>query len=174
MAVLLGIDTGGTYTDAVLFDPEAGVLASAKALTRRYDLTLGIQEAVQRVLEEQAGTQIELVSLSTTLATNAVVEGQGSPICLLLIGYPSDALEQGGLGQAIGVDPVAFIRGGHDAAGEEVQALDLAAARRAIEEHAPRVSAFAVSGRAQPPGAFGEASPGSRPHCAPHRETAGW
>ena len=146
MAVLLGIDTGGTYTDAVLFDPKEGVLASAKALTRRYDLTLGIQEAVQRVLEERSGVEIELVSLSTTLATNAVVEGQGSPICLLLLGYPPDALDQGGLGQAIGIDPVVFVRGGHDAAGEEVQPVDLAAARKAITEHARRVSAFAVSG----------------------------
>ncbi|MBN1835604.1 MAG: hydantoinase/oxoprolinase family protein [Spirochaetales bacterium] len=146
MAVLLGIDTGGTYTDAVLFDPETGVLASAKALTRRYDLTIGIEQAVERVLEGQAGLEIELVSLSTTLATNAVVEGQGSPICLLLIGHPNDALEQCGLGRAIGTDPVVFVRGGHDAAGEEVDELDLGAARQAIEAHAGRVAAFAVSG----------------------------
>jgi N-methylhydantoinase A/oxoprolinase/acetone carboxylase beta subunit len=146
MAVLLGIDTGGTYTDAVLLDSEHGVLASAKALTRRHDLTLGIQESVQRVLADRAEVEIELVSLSTTLATNAVVEGQGSPICLLLIGYPPDALEQGGLGQALGSDPVVFLRGGHDAAGEEVQPLDPGQARAAIEEHAPQVAAFAVSG----------------------------
>lgn len=146
MAVLLGIDTGGTYTDAVLFDPEAGVLAAAKALTRRYDLTLGIEESVRRVLEAHPGAQIELVSLSTTLATNALVEGQGSPICLLLIGYPPDALEQCGLGKAMGADPVVSIRGGHDAAGEEVQPLDLEAARGAVERYAPKVAAFAVSG----------------------------
>jgi N-methylhydantoinase A/oxoprolinase/acetone carboxylase beta subunit len=146
MAVMLGIDTGGTYTDAVLFDSERGVLGSAKALTRRHDLTLGIREAAERVLAGRGELAVELVSLSTTLATNAVVEGQGSPICLLLIGYPPDALEQAGLGKAIGADPVVFIRGGHDAAGEQVQPLDPEEARAAIERHARDAAAFAVSG----------------------------
>ncbi len=90
--------------------------------------------------------EIELVSLSTTLATNAVVKGQGSPICLLLVGHPPDALEQCGLAQAMDADPVVFIWGGHDAAGEQVQPLDLPAAPTAIRAHAGRVDAFAVSG----------------------------
>jgi N-methylhydantoinase A/oxoprolinase/acetone carboxylase beta subunit len=143
----LGIDTGGTYTDAVLFDDVLGVLGSAKALTTRYDLAVGIRGAVEAVL---AGTDrardIRLVSLSTTLATNAIVEGQGSPICLLLLGYPPDALDLAGLRQAMGSDPVVFIQGGHLVGGEEQAALDIDAARQAILAHAPKVAAFAVSG----------------------------
>lgn len=147
MAVLLGIDTGGTYTDAVLFEQASGVLASAKALTTKYDLMLGIRNAVEAVLAQvDRARDIRLVSLSTTLATNAIVEGHGSPICLLLIGYPPDALDLAGLRQAMGSDPVAFIRGGHSVTGEEQAPLDVAAARQAILAHAPKVAAFAVSG----------------------------
>ena len=50
MALTLGIDTGGTYTDAVLFDTDAGVIASAKALTTKHDLTIGVREAIDAVL----------------------------------------------------------------------------------------------------------------------------
>ena len=82
---MLGIDTGGTYTDAVLFDETAGVLASGKSLTTKHDLALGVGRAVDSVLGESAA-DIELVSLSTTLATNAIVESQGSPVGLILVG----------------------------------------------------------------------------------------
>lgn len=72
MALLLGIDTGGTYTDAALFDDARGVLASARALTTRHDLSIGIRNAIQAVLG-CAARDIRLVSISTTLATNALV-----------------------------------------------------------------------------------------------------
>lgn len=52
MAILLGIDTGGTYTDAVLFDEQEGVLASAKALTTKHDLSSGIRSALNAVLPQ--------------------------------------------------------------------------------------------------------------------------
>jgi len=150
MSILLGIDTGGTYTDAVVYDSQlpcpGGVLASAKALTRRHDLSLGIRESMQQVLREHGAERIELVSLSTTLATNSIVEGLGGSICLILIGYPDDALQQSGLGEVMGQDPVVFVEGGHDAAGEQVKALDRAKARKAVDAFSAKVSAFAVSG----------------------------
>ena len=144
MSLLLGIDTGGTYTDAALFDDKQGVLASAKALTTKHDLTIGIREALETVLPAER-PDIRLVSLSTTLATNAVVEGRRSPICLLLVGYHLDALKRAGLGKALASDPVIFIDGGHDGQGEERMPLDIEAARQAIISYAPRISAFAVS-----------------------------
>ena len=77
MAVLLGVDTGGTYTDAVLIRDETEVIASAKALTTRADLAVGVGNAVSAVLAQSgmAADQIAMASLSTTLATNALVEG---------------------------------------------------------------------------------------------------
>jgi N-methylhydantoinase A/oxoprolinase/acetone carboxylase beta subunit len=150
MSVFLGIDTGGTYTDAVIFESRqrgrSRVVGSAKALTRRHDLALGIRESVERVLGTAGGEQIELVSLSTTLATNAIVEGQGGSICLILIGYPPDALQQSRLGEVMGRDPVVFVDGGHDATGEQMQELDMRKARRAVDTFSAKVSSFAVSG----------------------------
>jgi len=153
MAILLGIDTGGTYTDAVLYDDARGVLAAAKSLTTKHDLAIGIREVIQRVLPDPT-PDVRVVSISTTLATNAIVEGQGSSICLLLIGYPPDALDIAGLRQALGKDPVVFIDGGHNADGDELAPLDVEAARQAILAHGSRAAAFAVSGY------FGVRNPG--------------
>lgn len=146
MGLLLGIDTGGTYTDAVLLDSQGGVQAAGKALTTRHDLALGIDRALESVLGGRA-REVALVGLSTTLATNALVEGQGSPICLLLLGYHYSALERASLRQALGDDPVCFASGGHDAHGRELAPLDHAAIREAVERHGSRVGAFAVSGQ---------------------------
>ncbi len=144
MPLFLGLDTGGTYTDAVLFDPAKGVLAAAKSLTTKHDLSIGLQGAMEGVLG-QAGEDIAMVGLSTTLATNAIVEGHASPICLLLAGYEPTALDRAGLRQALAGDPVVFIAGGHGPQGDEQHPLDLAAAAAAIRAHAPKVAAFAIS-----------------------------
>ena len=49
MTILLGVDTGGTYTDAVLVRNETDVIASAKSLTTRSDLAVGIGKAIKEV-----------------------------------------------------------------------------------------------------------------------------
>jgi N-methylhydantoinase A/oxoprolinase/acetone carboxylase beta subunit len=144
--MLLGIDTGGTYCDAVLYDQAAGVQASAKALTTKHDLSLCIGEVMERVLAGRTPEDVQLVSLSTTLATNAVVEGQGNPVCLILIGYDEASLQRASLAAAIGRDPLAFIAGGHGPLGDEQAPLDEDAARTAIAQHAGGVEAFAVAG----------------------------
>ena len=149
MTAALGIDTGGTYTDAALVDHASGeVLASAKALTTRHDLSIGIGQAVAAVFDGQefSPTRIGLVALSTTLATNAIVEGQGSPVCLLLIGYDPDLIRQYGFERELVTQDVVYLRGGHDGAGDETEPLDEAAAREAILARRNRVEAFAVSG----------------------------
>ena len=146
MALTLGFDTGGTYTDAVLVDGGGNVRASAKALTTHDDLSRGIGEALAAVLVE-ADEPVALVSVSTTLATNAVVEGEGQRVALILVGEDRDVLERGGLGRALGRDRVEFIDGGHDGSGSERKALDEAALVAAIDRHAEAVSAFAVASR---------------------------
>ena len=144
LALLLGIDTGGTYTDAVLFDTAKGLLESAKALTTHHDLTIGIAGAVDAVIGDHAG-QIALVSVSTTLATNAIVEGRGSPAALVLIGHARDDCERPDIVRAMAGDPLITGTGGHDALGEEAATLDLDHLRSEAARVAPRVSAFAVS-----------------------------
>ena len=83
MTIVLGLDTGGTFTDAALLNTATGtVLASAKALTTREDLSIGVGKAIEAVLQKWGGPRVEVgqVSLSTTLATNAVVEGVGGRV----------------------------------------------------------------------------------------------
>lgn len=145
MSILLGIDTGGTYTDAVLLDDERGVIGAAKAPTTKHDLSVGIQNAVEAVLSDPP-PDIRLVSLSTTLATNAIVEGQGSPICLLLIGYDPVLLHGVGFERILAREAIVFIPGGHTVTGEEQAPLDIEAVQQAILAHAPHVAAFAISG----------------------------
>ncbi len=144
---LLGIDTGGTYTDAVLFHETDGVIAKAKSLTTRHDLADGIAGAVDAVIA-RAGipvSAIGLVSLSTTLATNALVEGQGGRAGLVMIGFGPEDLKRDGLAEALGSDPVIYLPGGHNVHGNE-NPLDLAALRDALPELAKSVSSFAVAG----------------------------
>lgn len=144
---LLGIDTGGTYTDAVLFHEADGVIAKAKSLTTRHDLAVGIAGAVDAVIAE-AGVPVSaigLVSLSTTLATNALVEGQGGRAGLIMIGFGPDDLKRDGLAEALGSDPVLFVPGGHNVHGNE-NPLDLTALEEALPELAKSVSSFAVAG----------------------------
>lgn len=145
MSIILGIDTGGTYTDAVVLDDERGVIGAAKALTTKHDLSVGIQNAVEAALPKSP-PNIELVSLSSTLATNAIVEEKGSPICLLLIGYDPDTVALAGLERVVANESIVFIRGGHTVIGEEQTPLDTNTARQAILTYAPYVAAFAISG----------------------------
>nr|WP_309502503.1 hydantoinase/oxoprolinase family protein [uncultured Roseovarius sp.] len=146
MAILLGVDTGGTYTDAVLLRDETEVIASAKALTTRHDLAIGIGAAVANVLEASGTTpgDIALASLSTTLATNALVEGQGGRVGLVYIGFREQDLDAHGLRDALGGDPAIFLNGGHNHAGGEAQALDRDALLAWLQsDHG--VSAYAVA-----------------------------
>lgn len=146
MAVMLGIDTGGTYTDGVLYDdaiPAPGIIAKAKSLTTRHDLSIGIGGALDEILPD-AASPISLVSISTTLATNALVEGQGGRVCLILIGFDDGALSRAGLGQALGSDPVEFIAGGHTPTGDRQAPLDRPTLTDAIRRHADAVDGFAV------------------------------
>jgi len=149
MAVLLGIDTGGTYTDAVLYDEQSErVTATAKALTTRHDLAVGIRGAAESVLEGSGvdPASVALVSLSTTLATNALVEGQGGRVALVLVGFDDAAASRAGIADALRGDPCVRIAGGHDAAGRPCAALDVAALDRAISDVEGTVGAFAVAG----------------------------
>jgi len=120
MAYLLGIDTGGTYTDAVILDEAADtVVASAKALTSRPDLSQGVGAAIDAVLADVDPADVAMVSLSTTLATNALVEGQGGRIALVFIGFSAAELDRAGLKDALRGDPVIVLAGGHSHNGDE-------------------------------------------------------
>lgn len=148
MAYLLGVDTGGTYTDAVVLDEATdSVLASAKALTSRPDLAVGVGQAIDAAIA-QAGVavaDIAMVSLSTTLATNALVEGQGGRVALVFIGFDPGELGRAGLTEALKGDPVIVLAGGHNHAGGEVVPVDLARLEAELAALPPGITGFAVA-----------------------------
>ncbi|HSH41920.1 MAG TPA: hydantoinase/oxoprolinase family protein, partial [Arenicellales bacterium] len=145
MTLRLGIDAGGTFTDAALIDAGDAVVAHAKALTTHFDLAVGIRDVLDRLPPERL-REVGMVGLSTTLTTNAVVEQRGMPVCVLLAGFTAGQVERSRLRDLVGDDPVVLLAGAHDPQGNETAPLDEAAAVRAIEQYHQRVAAFAISG----------------------------
>jgi len=152
MAIVLGIDTGGTYTDAVLVDHESGrIVAGAKALTTHERLENGIHAAIERLLAlpEAQGVRIDdvrLVSVSTTLATNAVVEGHGSPVGVVLVGFDDRMAERTGIASAFPGLPIIRIAGGHDHNGAPISP----SRRRWTRLRSPRRSRCAMRRMSRP------------------------
>ncbi|AKB29473.1 Hydantoinase [Methanosarcina siciliae T4/M] len=138
MAYSLGIDAGGTYTDSILIRNSDGkVICSNKALTTYPDLLEGITNSIDG-LDPEKLKLVTMVSVSTTLATNTILEKTGYPVGLILVGdyeIPADSE----------VANCIMVQGGHDSRGEEVEALDLSAVENFVLRLKDRVSAFAVS-----------------------------
>ncbi len=138
----LGIDTGGTFTDAAIVDIAGRkVLAKAKSQTTHHDLMLGLEDAIDKALalSEVPPSRLNIASVSTTLATNAILEGKGGDVGLIGIGWkPQDGWELGARRQA-------FVAGGHDSNGKAVSALDREEVIRAIDEAGTGVDALAIS-----------------------------
>lgn len=138
MQYSLGIDAGGTYTDAVIIrNSDKKVMASYKALTTYPELLKGIENAIDG-LDPQYLKDIKLVSVSTTLATNTILERTGYPVGLILVGnylVPQDT----------SVREYVMVRGGHTATGAEADALDIEAVAEFVNRVKDNVSAFAVS-----------------------------
>ncbi len=92
----IGIDTGGTCTDAVLYDFETKqILACAKSATTHERLEIGISESLKKLPKDLVG-QVGCISLSTTLATNACVENKGGRVCLIFVGVEEKTLLENG------------------------------------------------------------------------------
>lgn len=138
MSLILGIDTGGTYTDGVIVEMKnKKILNKAKALTTREDLAIGIRNCINN-LDFHEFDKISVVSLSTTLATNATVEGRGCQVGLLMIGHePIDKMP---------VQHHAVLTGGHNIHGRPLDDLDEEEIRKAILGLKGKVDAIAVSG----------------------------
>ncbi len=146
----IGIDTGGTYTDAIILDAEAGtVSASAKALTTRGDLSLGVTAALAAVLAKAGPdfqrAEVRHVSLSTTLATNALVEGHGASVTAFLVGFDEGMVDRSGIAQSVPEASIVRISGGHAYDGAELCPLDEHAVLAALDGDEGQASGFAVA-----------------------------
>jgi len=138
---VMGVDTGGTCTDAVLVDADTRrVVASAKRPTTHHDLGRGMAGAMAAALAASGlpASAVDLVSVSTTLATNAVVEGQGAEVGLFIIGYAGRI--------TVPCAAMDAIPGGHKLDGSEEAPLALNRLVDSIRLMQDRVDAYAVCG----------------------------
>ena len=137
MKLGLGIDTGGTYTDAVLMDLSDGrILDFNKALTTHSNLVKGIESVIAGLKQEYL-KYIRLVSVSTTLSTNSTLEGKGHSAGLILVGYTVKG--------DIPAHEIISIDGGHDSKGNEISGLDLKSAEQFVNSTRVRLFSYAVS-----------------------------
>ena len=91
--MLLGIDVGGTFTDAVVLNNKASgdvaqVLAQAKVPTTHEDVLQCLLAALDAVLIENVAAQLERVVISSTIVTNALTEHKLDPVFLAVITGP--------------------------------------------------------------------------------------
>ena len=85
--MLLGLDVGGTFTDAVIIDGHR-VVSTAKRRTTKDNLMQGIGEALDAVLDSCDTSNIEQVTLSTTVVTNTIVEKKEQVVDLYVVTGP--------------------------------------------------------------------------------------
>lgn len=147
----LGIDVGGTNTDAVLIDENLKVVAAVKNPTSG-DIYEGIMGAVDAVLA-QANIDRKLIKqamLGTTQCTNAIVERRGlAPIAILRIGAPASVgippmVDWSDDIAAVAVD-TAIIGGGFEFDGKRLADFDEAACRAFFEGVKGKVESVAIS-----------------------------
>jgi N-methylhydantoinase A/oxoprolinase/acetone carboxylase beta subunit len=148
----LGIDVGGTNTDAVIVDEQLQIIASVKTHTTR-DVTTGINQAITRVLEDAKIDRkaIKYAMLGTTHCTNAIVERSdkllkvgvvriGKPATLSIppmVDWPDDIVKAVG-GQ------VHYVTGGHEFDGQEIFPLDEEELRSVLRNMAGKVDSLAI------------------------------
>jgi N-methylhydantoinase A/oxoprolinase/acetone carboxylase beta subunit len=152
MSLRIGIDVGGTNTDAVLMDGLA-VVAKIKTPTTE-DVTSGITTALRHVLETSgtATSQIAGVMIGTTHFTNAVVERRRlQPTAAVRLGLPATAALPpmvdwpSDLADTVGRHTY-LCHGGHEFDGREISKFDPDEIRRAAQDiSAKGITAIAVS-----------------------------
>jgi N-methylhydantoinase A/oxoprolinase/acetone carboxylase beta subunit len=146
----LGVDVGGTNTDAVVLDAEDRLLAKAKVPTTP-DVTKGIEAALADVVEQVDRARITHAMFGTTHATNAVLERRGlrrvgvlrlggpaTQAIRPLFGWPGDLREAVSAGERI-------VHGGIEFDGRELSPLDVEAVARFAGEVAGRADAIAIA-----------------------------
>lgn len=143
--LFLGIDTGGTFTDGVLLDPATRkVIKKSKVLTTHSNLTICISEILENLVADNPA-RINLVSLSTTLATNAIAEGKCKPVALLLLGYDPELVHKFNFHHQFGTPHYFFIQGKYGLDGIEQIPLDETQIIKIVKEIKEEVNAFAIS-----------------------------
>ncbi len=138
----LGIDVGGTHTDAVAL-AESGIVAQAKVRTDHKDLLASVNQALGLILASVDPAQVGQLNLSTTLSTNAIVEGTTEDVGMLVVPGPGISLDD-----AVLCRDFHLLDGSIDHRGSEVRRLDPGQAQAAIDAcRAKGVRVFGAVGK---------------------------
>lgn len=145
MAFGLGIDTGGTYTDAVIYNfKNEKIIDSSKSLTMKENLIECIGNTLNGINPELL-SKVTAVSLSTTLATNACIEGKGGRAKLILIGCDKSVAGSYGSEYGLpGAEDIIFLDGCHDMKGNIVTEPDWESLKQQIMSIGDKVDSYAV------------------------------
>ncbi len=144
---VLGLDTGGTFTDLVFIsDEDNKVLAKGKTPTIHNNLVKTIENGMDIILEKIEASAVRSFSIATTLATNAIVENRTRPTALILIGYDEDIVLDAVNENAFNTEFVYMAEGGHDNWGNEKRPLDTEKIKEIVSEFPANIEAVAVSG----------------------------
>jgi N-methylhydantoinase A/oxoprolinase/acetone carboxylase beta subunit len=136
---IIGIDTGGTCTDGALIDVQSKiVLATAKVPTTLYRLSESVAHCLSVLLNKSgiSPRQVGTIAVSTTLATNSVVENKGARVGLFVIGYVKHF--------KLPVTAVLYLKGGHTIQGAEEEPLEIEYLVETLTRLSKDVDAYAV------------------------------
>ena len=142
----IGIDVGGTNTDAVIYDcAKAVVVSSVKIPTKHSNYEWSVSAALKSLFATPLIRKKDIISIniSTTLSTNAILENRGAPVNLVLIGFAGYPRLVREILAAVKPCSLCCARGGHTSWGEEKEPLDAALLADFAKEH--RGELFAVS-----------------------------
>ncbi|MDO5115508.1 MAG: hydantoinase/oxoprolinase family protein [Synergistaceae bacterium] len=132
-----GIDVGGTNTDGVLYEPrERRVEGWVKIATDHSDYGGCVERALEALVSGGAAGDIISLNISTTLSTNALLEGAGAPVNLVLIGFEDFPHIKKEILNAVSPAALLEARGGHNGRGIARAPLDEEALRSFAARHA--------------------------------------
>ena len=151
MTYIIGLDAGGTYTDTAIIDSTSKkILASGKSLTTNPNLILGLSNSLSLALKQFPNNKlkdIKLVVLSSTLATNSVVNSQGNSVGLIIIGFDKGFTNQINLNNHLSKFELFHVNGGHYADGSEEKTLDTNKIKLNVIKKFENLSSVAITGK---------------------------
>lgn len=157
MSLRIGVDVGGTNTDAVVVDDAGAVIATTKSATTPEPLD-GIAESLRKVVERVDRAQISQAMLGTTHPANALIQRRDlGRVGVLRLAAPSSLGVRPGAAWPLDlhetiIGPSWIVRGGNEYDGTEIAPLDEGAIREFAAECAEKVAAIAVSAAFSPAG----------------------
>lgn len=152
MSLRIGIDVGGTHTDAVILGEKNEFIAAVKTATTP-DVTSGILNALRRVVEQSGidPDDVRAIMLGTTHCTNAIIQRKDlAKVLVIRIGLPATKSIEPLLDWPTDLKEMVryaacLVQGGHEYTGEEIAPLDEQSLKRIAREAKGKIESVAVT-----------------------------